>query len=104
MGGDTAGLIDEEIRSFIDRNYDRAETILKENEDILHAMSEALMKYETIDAGQIALLMDRKDPGPPADWGGDDGMDDTPPTPRTDASDDSDDVVGGETDPSPMPR
>jgi len=64
--------IDGEIRSIIDRNYDRAEQILKDNMDILHAMTDALIKYETIDAGQIERLMNREEPGPPADWGGDD--------------------------------
>jgi len=72
MSGDTVQSIDEEIRMFIDRNYQRAEQILKDNIDILHAMAEALLKYETIDQGQIDRLMDRKEPGAPADWGGDD--------------------------------
>ena len=68
MGDDTARIIDEEIRAFIDRNYQRAETILKENIDILHKMSDALMKYETIDAAQIDALMEGKEPPPPKDW------------------------------------
>ncbi len=72
MSAATVKTIDEEIRLLIDTNYERAEVILKENLDILHAMSDALLKYETIDAAQIDKLMDRKDPGPPADWGGDD--------------------------------
>src|SRR5210317_943335 len=49
MGDDTARIIDQEIRSLIDSNYERAETILKERMDILHAMTDALIKYETID-------------------------------------------------------
>lgn len=73
MSADTVMSIDGEIRKIIDRNYDRAENLLKENMDILHAMSDALMKYETIDAGQVDRLMRREEPGPPADWGGDDG-------------------------------
>jgi cell division protease FtsH len=64
----TARIIDEEIRCFIDRNYQRAETMLQENLDILHAMSETLMKYETIDADQIDQLMERKQVSPPKDW------------------------------------
>ena len=36
--------------------------------DILEAMKDALMKYETIDAKQIDDLMARKDVRPPADW------------------------------------
>ncbi|OAI20787.1 ATP-dependent metalloprotease [Methylomonas koyamae] len=69
---ETAHTIDEEIRSIIDRNYERAETILKENMDILHAMAEALMKYETIDKYQIDDLMSRKSVREPKGW------DDTP--------------------------
>lgn len=68
MSDDTAKAIDHEIRAVIDRNYSRAENLLNENMDILHAMKDALMKYETIDAKQIDDLMERKDPRPPADW------------------------------------
>ena len=68
MGDDTARIIDEEIRSLIDRNYERAENILTERLDILHAMADALMKYETIDAEQIDALMERRDVPPPKDW------------------------------------
>jgi len=68
MGDDTARIIDEEIRAFIDRNYQRAETILKENLNVLHMMAEALMKYETIDASQIDALMQGNVPPPPQDW------------------------------------
>jgi cell division protease FtsH len=59
--------IDEEIRAVIDRNYQRAETILQENISILHKMADALMKWETIDKDQIDDLMAGKDPRPPKD-------------------------------------
>jgi cell division protease FtsH len=59
MSDETAQNIDAEIKAFVNRNYQRAEKILKENEDILHAMKDALMHYETIDAGQIDDLMAR---------------------------------------------
>jgi len=72
VADDTARVIDEEIRDFIDRNYQRAETLLKENEDILHSMSDALMKYETIDASQIDQLMERAEVSAPKDWSDDD--------------------------------
>ncbi|WP_220720679.1 ATP-dependent zinc metalloprotease FtsH [Agarivorans litoreus] len=77
MSDDTAKAIDLEIRSVIDRNYQRAESLLTENMDILHSMKDALMKYETIDARQIDDLMERKTPRPPADW--DDSDKPTPP-------------------------
>ncbi|WP_347988591.1 ATP-dependent zinc metalloprotease FtsH [Methylomonas sp. AM2-LC] len=65
---ETSHTIDEEIRSIIDKNYERAEKILKENEDILHSMSAALMKYETIDKYQIDDLMNRKPVRDPKGW------------------------------------
>ncbi len=37
--------------------------------DLMHSMKDALMKYETIDAGQIDDLMERKtDIREPAGW------------------------------------
>ena len=65
---ETAHLIDEEIRSFIDRNYERSESILKENIDKLHVMADALIKYETIDHLQIDDIMAGKEPRPPQNW------------------------------------
>ncbi len=68
VSDETAHLIDEEVRNIIDRNYKRAEKILKENTDKLHLMAEALMKYETIDNQQIKDIMAGKEPQPPEDW------------------------------------
>ena len=71
--------IDEEIRAVIDKNYQRAETILNEHIDILHKMADALMKWETIDKPQIDDLLAGKDPRPPADSNnGNDKSDHTP--------------------------
>jgi cell division protease FtsH len=64
----TSHTIDEEIRSIIDKNYQRAEKILKDNEDILHAMAAALIKYETIDKYQIDDLMNRRPVRDPEGW------------------------------------
>jgi cell division protease FtsH len=64
----TANAIDEEVRTIIDRNYQRADTILKDDLDKLHMMAEALIKYETIDADQIKDIMNGKPPRPPEDW------------------------------------
>ncbi len=68
LSDETAHVIDEEIRNIVDRNYSRAEKILKENMDVLHAMSDALMKYETIDKDQITDLMNGKTPQAPKGW------------------------------------
>lgn len=60
MSDETARIIDQEIKLLIDRNYSRAYTILMDNIDILHAMKDALIKYETINASQIDDLMNRR--------------------------------------------
>lgn len=60
MSNETIRIIDEEIKLLIKRNYNRAKKLLYENLDILHAMKDALMKYETIDSIQINDLMSRK--------------------------------------------
>ncbi|BBL76094.1 ATP-dependent zinc metalloprotease FtsH [Methylomagnum ishizawai] len=65
---ETAHLIDEEIRSVIDRNYERSERILRENLEKLHVMADALIKYETIDRFQIDDIMEGKLPRPPQSW------------------------------------
>ncbi|ABV88384.1 ATP-dependent zinc metalloprotease FtsH [Shewanella pealeana] len=68
MSDDTARVIDAEVKLLIDANYGRAHTFLTENMDILHAMKDALMKYETIDSEQIADLMARREVRMPAEW------------------------------------
>lgn len=68
MSDTTAQRIDEEVHKIIVRNYKNAEAILKDNLDTLHLMAEALIKYETIDSGQIKEIMSGKEPTPPADW------------------------------------
>ncbi len=64
----TAHTIDEEIRAVIDRNYERARSILEEHIEKLHVMADALIKYETIDTGQIDAIMEGKKPNPPENW------------------------------------
>jgi cell division protease FtsH len=73
----TAHVIDEEVRRVIDTNYQRAYKIIQTNMDKLQAMSEALIKYETIDEEQIKDIMAGKVPRPPRDW--DDSATPTPP-------------------------
>ncbi|HUM90509.1 MAG TPA: ATP-dependent zinc metalloprotease FtsH [Candidatus Competibacter sp.] len=62
VSDETAHVIDEEIRSIIDRNYRRSEQMLRENLDKLHAMADALIKYETIDSEQIDDIMAGRSP------------------------------------------
>lgn len=68
MSDDTARIIDTEIKQIINRNYDRSKQLLLDNMDVLHAMKDALMKYETIDAHQIDDLMCRREVRLPADY------------------------------------
>ncbi|MFI8480888.1 ATP-dependent zinc metalloprotease FtsH [Pseudomonas sp. NPDC078700] len=84
VSGDTAKLIDEEIRSIIDSCYDTAKRLLEENRDKLEAMAEALMKFETIDAEQIEDIMSGRTPREPRDWTGG-GNAGTPIDPSLDA-------------------
>lgn len=65
---ETAATINEEIREIIDKNYKRAKEILKTNEDILHAMANALLEYETIDKYQLEDLMQGKPVREPQGW------------------------------------
>ncbi len=53
-------------------------------------MAEALMQFETIDAGQIDEIMEGRKPSPPADWT--DGPSDSPSGPE--ASSPGDESVG----------
>ena len=54
---ETAQSIDKEVRTIIDRNYQRAQRLLNENLDKLHTMAEALLKFETIGRDQIDDIM-----------------------------------------------
>ena len=80
FSGETAKLIDSEVRSIIDQCYGTAKQILTDNRDKLDAMADALMKYETIDADQIDDIMAGRTPREPRDWsGGGTGTSGTPP-------------------------
>jgi cell division protease FtsH len=68
VSDETAHVIDEEVRSIVDRNYARAETLLNDNLQLLHSMADALMKYETLESNQIDDLMAGKQAKPPKDW------------------------------------
>jgi len=87
VSGATANLIDEEIRKIIDKNYQRAEDILKRDVDKLHMMADALIKYETIDQNQIGDIMAGKTPRPPEDWS------DQPPPGPSSGKDDKKEVI-----------
>ncbi|MCU0807482.1 MAG: ATP-dependent zinc metalloprotease FtsH [Candidatus Contendobacter sp.] len=76
VSDETAHVIDEEIRIVINRNYQRSEGLLRDNLDKLHAMADALIKYETIDSEQIDDIMAGRPPREPVDS----STDQEPPT------------------------
>ncbi|MDH5257784.1 MAG: ATP-dependent zinc metalloprotease FtsH [Gammaproteobacteria bacterium] len=77
MSASTAEKIDVEIKALIEKNYARAEKILNEKKDILHAMAKALIEYETIDRNQVEQMMRGEEPSPPSDYK---SPDDKPPS------------------------
>jgi len=83
LSGETAKMIDEEVRKIIDECYATAQQLLEDNVEKLHAMSRALMLYETIDSKQIDDIMAGREPREPADWGDDAGDDSSGADPDT---------------------
>ena len=79
VSGETAKVIDEEVKLIIDSCYEKARTILVDNRDKLDAMVDALLEYETIDRPQIDDIMAGRTPSPPSNWN-----DDPPSEPPTD--------------------
>ena len=98
VSDETAHKIDEEVRSIVDRNYARANSILVEYLDKLHLMAAALIKFETIDSDQIDDIMAGKEPRIPSDWVDDDD-DSGPPVPAAASGDKeepkTDGTIGG---------
>ena len=78
MSDDTARDIDNEIRLLVNNSYERATKMIKDNIDKLHAMTDALMTYETIDKDQIDDIMAGIKPRPPKDWDDNDDNDKKP--------------------------
>lgn len=86
VSDETHRQLDKEVRRIIDDAYQTATRILEENRDKLELMTEALMRYETIDVKQIDQIMNGHEPDPPEGW--DDGG--KPPKPPRLDGDDSD--------------
>ncbi len=73
VSGETARMIDEEVRAIVDYSYATAKQILEDNRSKLDVMADALMQYETIDSDQIDDIMEGKKPRPPKDSSDDNG-------------------------------
>jgi cell division protease FtsH len=68
MSEDTMRKVDGVIRRIIDEQYAIARHLIEENKDKMHAMAQALLEWETIDADQIDDIMSGKPPRAPKDW------------------------------------
>lgn len=55
-----AGEIDDEVRRFVNENYQRALKVLKDNMDKLHIMAKVLLEKETIYTAEVDMIMDGK--------------------------------------------
>ncbi|XP_054276537.1 ATP-dependent zinc metalloprotease YME1L-like [Macrosteles quadrilineatus] len=60
MSPQTANLIDAEVKKILKESYERAKNILIAHKDKHRELSEALLKYETLDADEISLIMEGK--------------------------------------------
>jgi cell division protease FtsH len=77
FSGETSNSIDVEVRNIADNCYKIATDLLAEHKDVLEAMKDALMEYETIDSDQVDDLMAGRKVRPPRDWHDDDSFDDS---------------------------
>jgi cell division protease FtsH len=68
MSEETMRKVDLVIRRIIDDQYSVARKLIEDNKDKMHAMAQALLDWETIDAEQIDDIMSGKPPRPPKDW------------------------------------
>jgi cell division protease FtsH len=85
--------VDTEVRRIVDQQYGLAMKILSENEKEIHALVDALLKWETIDREQIDAIMAGKEPTAPKDW--------TPRTPSSGGGDASGGNAAVNTEPKP---
>ncbi|MEO5618310.1 MAG: ATP-dependent zinc metalloprotease FtsH [Candidatus Eisenbacteria bacterium] len=78
----TAVLIDQEVRKIIERAYDKASALLRENQEKLHLLANSLLEREVLDGDEMDRLLKGETLPPLKKLDGDDGT--TPaPTPVT---------------------
>ncbi len=53
----TAELIDKEIKKLIDQAYTQARQLIEANKEKLEALAKALLKYETLDAADVEVIL-----------------------------------------------
>ncbi len=57
--------VDDEVRRMLEEQYDIARELIEANQDKMHAMVDALMKWETIDRDQLQDILAGESPRPP---------------------------------------
>merc|ERR1712062_292605 len=65
QSSNTKEMIDAEINSLLNDSYKRAMNILVTHKKELHLLSEALMKYETLDAEDVRTIIEQGRPPTP---------------------------------------
>jgi len=68
MSEETMRKVDAEVRRIIDEQYKIARDLIELHQDKMHAMANALLEFETINAEQVEDIMQGKPPRPPKDW------------------------------------
>jgi len=58
---ETSKTIDREIKRFVDESYDSAKTLILEHKEQIDKIAKALLKYETLDADEVQILLDGKE-------------------------------------------
>ena len=56
----TAQQVDEEVKRILNKAHDRARSVLEQNQDLLERIAKALLERETLDADELALLVEDK--------------------------------------------
>jgi len=54
----TAEVIDKEVKRITDQTYKKAKELIEANKDKLDRIAKALLKYETLDAADVKLILD----------------------------------------------
>ncbi|HHS82583.1 MAG TPA: cell division protein FtsH, partial [Devosia sp.] len=67
VSDDTQKLVDAEIKRFVEEGYDKAQKVIRENIDDLHAIAQGLLEYETLSGDEIRGLMEGQPPVRPSD-------------------------------------
>ncbi len=62
---ETSRLIDSEVKRIIIEAYDKGKQLLRENQDTLHAMAQALLDRETLSSDDLTKLMNGEELPPP---------------------------------------